>query len=83
MKNIIENFVMKMRREDIVTFTKKNNLNVSEHEIDFVYSYIKSNYQHLLSNPNSFDLTLYKNEFSNENYLFLENLINKYKKMVL
>lgn len=82
MINIIETFINNMRKEDIVKFAYKNNLKVTDHEIDFVYNFIKKNYHHILNNPSSFDLTLYKNEFSNENYLFIESLVNKYKKMI-
>lgn len=80
MTNIIENFIINLTKEDIINFAKKNNLKVSNHEVDFVYSFIKGNYKQVLKNPNSFDVSLYKNEFSNENYLFLNNLINKYKR---
>ena len=72
-----------MKRDDIVKFAHKNHLNVSDHEIDFVYKFIKSNYQNVLNNPNSLDISLYKNEFSQDNYLFLESLINKYKRMII
>lgn len=72
-----------MKRDDIIKFANKNHLNVSDHEIDFVYKFIKSNYQNVLNNPNSLDISLYKNEFSQDNYLFLESLINKYKRMII
>ena len=72
-----------MKREDIVKFANKNHLKVSDHEIDFVYKFIKSNYKNVLNNPNSLDISLYKNEFSNDNYLFIESLINKYKRMII
>ncbi len=83
MINLIEPFIKKLSKEDILNFAHKNNLSISEHELDFVYSFIKSNYATVLKNPNSFDIAIYKNEFSNENYLFLKNLIEKYKKMVM
>lgn len=82
MYNLIESYVSKMKKEDIINFAHKNNLTISEHEIDFVYNFIKNNYASVLKNPNSFDLAPYKKEFSNENYQFIESLINKYKKMV-
>lgn len=82
MHNIIENFIINLKKEDIINFANKNNLKVTNHEIDFVYSFIKSNYKQVLKNPNSFDVSLYKNEFSNENYIFLNNLINKYKRFL-
>ena len=83
MINLIEPFIKKLSKDDILSFAHKNNLSISEHELDFVYSFIKSNYATVLKNPNSFDIAIYKNEFSNENYLFLKNLIEKYKKMVI
>lgn len=82
MSNIIENFILNLKKEDVIKFANKNNLKVTDHEIDFVYSFIKSNYKQVLKNPNSFDLAIYKNNFSNENYLFLNNLINKYKRFL-
>lgn len=82
MLNLIEPFINRMTKEDIIKFAKKNNLNVTEHEINFVYSFIKNNYQTVLKNPDNFNLALYKNEFSNDNYLFIENLISKYKRMI-
>ena len=82
MSNIIENFIVNLRKEDIIKFANKNHLNVSDHEINFVYSFIKSNYKQVLKSPNSFDLAPYKNEFSNENYIFLNNLINKYRRFL-
>lgn len=82
MSNIIENSILNLKKEDVIKFANKNNLKVTDHEIDFVYSFIKSNYKQVLKNPNSFDLAIYKNNFSNENYLFLNNLINKYKRFL-
>ena len=82
MLNLIEPFINNMSKDDIIKFAKKNNLNVTNHEIDFVYTFIKNNYQKVLKNPDSFNLALYKNEFSNDNYMFIENLINKYKMMI-
>lgn len=82
MNNLICSYINKMQKEDIIKFAKKNNLVVSDAEIDFVYSFIKNHHQEVLKNPDSFDITLYKNQFSNDNYLFIKNLIDKYKRMI-
>ena len=82
MNNLITSYINKMQKEDIIKFAKKNNLSVSESEIDFVYSFIKSHHQEVLKNPEAFDITLYKNQFSNENYQFIKNLVDKYKRMI-
>lgn len=82
MNNLITSYVNKLKKEDIINFAHKNNLVVSDQEIDFVYSFIKNNHQEVLKNPNAFNLDLYKNQFSNDNYIFLKNLIDKYKRMI-
>ncbi len=82
MSNIIENFIINLKKDDILKFANKNNLKTTDKEIDFVYSFIKSNYKQVLNNPTSFSLAPYKNNFSNENYIFLNNLINKYRRFL-
>ena len=82
MNNLITSYVSRLKKEDICHFAKKNNLVVSDEEIDFVYSFIKEHHQEVLKNPDHFDLAVYKNHFSNENYAFLKNLIDKYKRMI-
>lgn len=82
MHNLIINYINQLKKEDIIAFAKKNNLTVTNKEIDFIYSFIKNNHEEVLKNPQSFDITPYKGEFSNDNYLFLKNLIDKYKKMI-
>ena len=82
MNNLVSNYVSIMKKEDIINFAKKNRLTISEEEVDFLYTFIKTNYEYYLKNPSSLDITKYKDKFSNENYEFLTNLINKYKRMI-
>lgn len=82
MKSLISSYIDKISKEDIIKFAHNNNLNVSDDEINFVLSFIKNDSSKYLNNPSSFDISIYKNKFSNENYIFLENLINKYKHML-
>ncbi len=82
MNNLITNYIDKLKKEDIIRFAHKNNLTVTDQEIDFVYTFIKNHHQEVLKNPEAFDITLYKQQFSNDNYLFLKSLIDKYKKMI-
>ncbi|MCH5166486.1 MAG: DUF2624 family protein [Erysipelotrichales bacterium] len=82
MNNIITKYVSIMKKEDIINFANKNNLKVTNSEVDFIYTFIKNNFEHYLKNPESFDITQYKNRFSPENYEFLVNLVNKYKRMI-
>ena len=64
---------------DINNFAINNNIYLSNNELNFIYNYIKNNYSLLIDNPNSFNLEEYKDVFSNDNYIKINNLINKYK----
>lgn len=80
MINIIEKYINNLTKEDIIKFATNNNLTITNEEINFVYSFIKCNYKDILANPDSFDITIYKNKFSENNYNFINNLIKKYIK---
>lgn len=82
MNYLIEAYVNKLTKQDILNFALKNNLNVTNEELDFVYNFIKYNYKTVLNNPNSFNLSNYKNNFSSENYNFINSLISKYIKFI-
>lgn len=82
MNYLIEAYVNKLTKQDILNFASKNNLNVTNEELDFVYKFIKYNYKTVLNNPNSFNLSNYKNNFSSENYNFINSLISKYIKFI-
>ena len=82
MNILIEKYINKLTKEDIIKFAKLNNLKASNEEIDFIYIFIKNNYKSVLNDPKSFDISLYKNKFSNDNYIFINKLINKYIKYI-
>lgn len=78
MFQLIKNYVSKMTKDDVTMFTNKNGIYLSDSELDFVYRFIKKNYEALYANPN-IDLSKYKNHFSEENYEKLIKLVNEYK----
>lgn len=80
MKNIIINYINNMSLNDVNNFAIKNNIYLNNDELDFIYSYIKNNYLKVIDNPYELDISLYKNKFSEENYIKINNLINEYKK---
>ena len=82
MKNIIINYINNMTIDDINNFAIKNSIYLNNIELNFIYDYIKDNYNSLLDNPNNFDISIYKNTFSEENYIKINNLINEYKKKI-
>ena len=78
MFNMIERYMNKMTKEDVNNFAIKNNVNLSEEELDFTYQFVKKNWKTLVSNPNMFHFERYKNHFSEENYHKIDHLIKEY-----
>lgn len=78
-KNLIINYIKNLNISDINTFALNNNIYLNNEELVFIYNYIKNNYNFLIDNPNNFNLLKYKDKFSNENYIKINNLINEYK----
>ncbi len=68
-----------MNKNDINNFAIKNNIYLNNNELNYIYSFIKNNYQELIDNPNNFNIDNYKDNFTNENYLKINNLIKEYK----
>lgn len=82
MLNLIEPYINNITKNDINSFALKNNINLSNNELEFIYNFIKNRYKEVLNNPNNFSLTKYKNNFSNENFVKINGLINRYKMLL-
>ena len=82
MLNIIEPYINNITKNDINSFALKNNINLNNNELEFIYNFIKNRYKEVLNNPNNFSLTKYKNNFSNENFVKINGLINRYKMLL-
>lgn len=78
MFNIIERFMNRLTKEDVNNFAIKNNVTLSEEELQFTYSFVKKNWRVMLSNPNGFQLERYKNKFSEENFQKINKLLREY-----
>lgn len=75
---LIKNYVEKMTKEDCLNFALKNNIVLNEKELDFVYKFIKKNYNEILTNPD-IDFARFKSNFTEENYLKIDKLITELK----
>ena len=82
MFNVVESYINKMTKSDINNFALKNNINLNSNELDFIYNFIKTKYKEVLNNPNSFNLVKYKNNFSNENFIKINAIVNRYKMLL-
>lgn len=78
MFNIIENYIKNLTKEDVNNFALNNNINLSASELDFIYNFVKNNYQDILAKPNNFNFSKYQDKFSSDNYFKIEALIKKY-----
>ena len=54
MYNIIERYMNKLSAQDIDNFARKNNIFLSNDELNFTFHFVKKNWQYLLNNPNVF-----------------------------
>ena len=82
MINMVEPYINKMTKNDINNFALNNNIKLNNNELDFIYNFIKSRYKDILNNPNNFNLVKYKNNFSNDNFIKINAIVNKYKMLL-
>ncbi|MGM9834187.1 MAG: hypothetical protein ACI31M_00180 [Bacilli bacterium] len=78
MFGLIERYMSKLTKEDVLKFAISNNVNLSESELDFTYQFVKKNWQTILSNHGNFDIDRYKGNFSEENFTKIKKLIKEY-----
>lgn len=78
MFSIIERYINKMTKDDINNFAIKNNIYLSEDELNFTYNFVKKNYKDLLSNSNVFDINRYKNNYTKENFSKITKVYQEY-----
>lgn len=78
MFNIVERYISKMTKEDVQNFALSKNVNLSDSELEFTYSFIKKNYQDMLKNPQLFDLKRYENHYSKENFSKITKVYQEY-----
>ena len=82
MLNLIEPYIKNISKNDINNFALKNNINLNNIELDFIYNFIKSRYKDILNNPSNFNLVKYKQNFSNENFIKINAIVNRYKMLL-
>jgi len=75
---LLKNYIEKMTVEDVDNYAKRNDIYLSDNELDFTYNFIKKNYEALYANPN-IDLSRFKSNYSLENYEKIIKLINNLK----
>lgn len=82
MLNLIEPYINNISKTDINNFALKNNIKLNTNELEFIYNFIKTRYKDVLNNPSNFNLVKYKQNFSNENFIKINAIINRYKMLL-
>lgn len=78
MYSIIERYMQKITKDDVNEFAKKKSIILTDSELNFTYDFIKKNWDKILSNPNMLNLSRYKNNYSDENFIKINDLIKEY-----
>ena len=76
MNNMIKNYVSKMSKEQVSSFALMHNIILRPEELDFTYNFIKEHYEDILKN--SFNLDLYKEHYTEDNFNKIKALFNEY-----
>ena len=67
---ILENYLKKLSKDDILSFANKNNIMLNNKELDYIFNTIKNDYKILLSN--NYDVV-----FQNANNYIREDNLKK------
>lgn len=78
-ENIIKNYVNKLTKNHIKNFCIKENITISNEEINIIYYYIKNNWKDIMYNPNPY-LKIAKEKLNKDVYEKLLDLKDKYLK---
>ena len=80
-ENIIKNYVDKLTKEDIITYSKKEDIFLNDNLINVIYDEIKNKWKQLY-NGNTRVITDLENKINNKAYNKLIDLYNTYKKFL-
>lgn len=75
---IIYEYINRLKHEDVVNFCKYKGINVSDNELDIIYSYIKKDYKRFFNNPMGV-LEEIKSRVSDNTFNEIMLLYDKYK----
>ena len=79
MEKIIDSYINKLNKNDINKFALKNNITLTNEEIEIIYNTIKNEWKILLNNPNQVFSNL-KSRISNNTYNNIIYFYNLYSK---
>ena len=72
------NYMRNIKKEDIISFSKKENIDIDSNDLEIIYEYVKNRGSDLLDNPLDI-FSEVKDKISNNVYDKLLRLYNNYK----
>lgn len=78
---IISNYISKLDKKSIISFALKNDINLNDSELDYIYKTIKNDYKVLLSNNYESIFNEARNKLSLKNYDKIYKLYLIYRNM--
>lgn len=80
-KQLLKNYIEKLKKEDIIKYIENNNYTVSDKEIDTIYFYIKNYWEDFFDGKDAVFNKL-KNDVGEHTYIEIMKLYQKYKKFI-
>ena len=78
MYNLIKRYMDKLTKEEVQSFAMKNNIILTEEELNFTYTFVKKNWEMIIRNPNLLQFDRFKDKFSPENFAKIQRLFVMY-----
>lgn len=78
MYNLVKRYMNNLTKEQVMNFAQKNQIFLSQEELDFTYTFVKKNWEMIFRNPNLLKLERYKDKFSEENFIKIQKLFVLY-----
>lgn len=79
---IIKKYINKLTKQDIINYAHKENISLSNQEIDIIYKYIKTRYNDFFYNDANLLLQEIKPQVSKNTYNKIIELYNQYKNKI-
>lgn len=77
-KSLIEQYVNKITKEDIINFGKQNKVLLKDYEVNNIYNFLKENNKYLITNTDELLIKI-KDKVEYTTYLKIKELVTFYK----
>ena len=79
MNALITRYLQNLTIEDLNYYAQKQEIYFSESELNFSFDFIKNHYEAVMLNPSNFNIHDYESYYSEDNFMKINALYEKYK----